>query len=66
MTTIPIIAPREICYGVCCSRHASCARYHHVNNAPAFSPARATCVEGFPPEKHGGYPLFQPVEAVAA
>ncbi|WKB53002.1 hypothetical protein [Eleftheria terrae] len=56
MNVVPITPTTPACFGVMCQRHAECARYHLIDNAPHDQLRIASCEQG--PER----PLFVPRE----
>lgn len=62
MTVIQIrrnpLAPA--CFGVVCSQHKDCARYHAVDGSRADPKTIGTC------RTRDGYPLFERIELVEA
>ena len=58
MDITPITDKIPACFGVCCERHAQCARYQAVEGA-ALSSAHIGYCE---PDERGERPLFVPIK----
>lgn len=52
MTIKPITPADPVCFGVCCSEHSTCARYHRVDGAGDEVTRIDSC------ESDGERPLF--------